>query len=272
MALRSAGPSDHDDVPGTPVDAPQLSVAEPWPRRPRRLATAVVDDLVDRLVSDELAAGATLPTEPVLCETFGVSRTVIREAVKSLEAMRLVTVQQGQGTRVRPLADWDLLNPTVLSAVIRHDAELAILEDLVDVRSALEGQMAGQAAARGGDDQRALITRRMAALDAEVGDPTRYLRADVEFHDAIMIASGNRLGRAMIHTLQVEAYRSLRYVGDPTSDEMRLSNVAHQAVHDAVVAGDADAAEEAMREHIVGSWHRRRPSGERVGPGDASSR
>lgn len=220
----------------------------------------MVDDLVDRLVSAEIPAGSTLPIEPVLCETYGVSRTVVREAVKSLEAMRLVTVQQGQGTRVRPLADWDLLNPLVLAAVIRHDAELAILEDLVDVRTALEAQMAGQAATRADATQRGLITQRMTTLDAEVDDPATYLRADVEFHDAIMIASGNRLGRTMIHTLQVEAYRSLRYVGDPTSQEMRRSNVAHRMVHDAVVGGDAVAAEAAMREHIMGSWHRRRPT------------
>ncbi|WP_295700753.1 FCD domain-containing protein [Lapillicoccus sp.] len=241
----------------------EMSIAEPWPRRPRRLATAVVDELVDRLVSAEIPAGSSLPTEPVLCATFGVSRTVVREAVKSLEAMRLVTVQQGQGTRVRPLADWDLLNPLVLAAVIRHDAQLAILEDLVDVRIALEAQMAGQAAARADADQRALISVRMTTLDAEVGDATTYLQADVEFHDAIMAASGNRLGRAMIHTLQVEAYRSMRYVGDPTTEEMRLSNVAHRAVHDAVLARDAAAAEAAMRDHIIGSWHRRRPEAQR---------
>lgn len=243
----------------------EMGIAEPWPRRPRRLATAVVDELVDRLVSAEIGAGAALPTEPVLCQTFGVSRTVIREAVKSLEGMRLVTVQQGQGTRVRPLADWDLLNPLVLAAVIRHDAELAILEDLVDVRTALEAQMAGQAAARADTGDRALITQRMSTLDAEVDDPTTYLRADVEFHDAVMVASGNRLGRAMIHTLQVEAYRSLRYVGDPTPAEMRLSNVAHRAVHDAVLAGDVSGAEAAMREHIIGSWHRRRPGAQAPG-------
>lgn len=246
-----------DVSPSPPALA--LTVAEPWPRRPRRLATAVVEDIVDRLVSDELPAGATLPTEPVLCETFGVSRTVVREAVKSLEGMRLVTVQQGQGTRVRPLADWDLLDPTVLSAVIRHDAELSILEDLVDVRSTLEAQMAGQAAERADEGQRGLITARMAALEREVGDPARYLRADVEFHDAIMIASGNRLGRSMIHTLQVEAYRSLRYVGDPREAEMRTSNVAHRAVHDAVLGRDVEGAHEAMREHIIDSWRRRRP-------------
>lgn len=127
------------------------------------------------------------------------------------------------------------------------------------MRIALEAQMARQATTRADADQRALISAGMTTLDAEVGDATTYLRADVEFHDTIMAASGNRLRRAMIHTLQVEAYRSMRFVGDPTSAEMRLSNVAHRAVHDAVLAGDAAAAEAAKREHIIGSWHRRRP-------------
>ena len=82
-------------------------------RRPRRLATAVIDGLVDRLASGALTAGEALPTEPVLCESFDVSRTVVREAVKALEAMGMVSVQQGQGTTVRSLAEWDLTNPTL---------------------------------------------------------------------------------------------------------------------------------------------------------------
>ncbi len=76
------------------------------------------------------------------------------------------------------------------------------------MRSALEAQMAGQAAQRADAGQRAVLTERMSVLEQEVGDPARYLRADIDFHDAIMQASGNRLGRAMIHTLQMEAYRS----------------------------------------------------------------
>jgi GntR family galactonate operon transcriptional repressor len=238
---------------------PDAAGLRSWPQRPQRLATAVIEDLVDRLISGELPTDAPLPTEPVLCRTFAVSRTVIREAVKAMEAMRLVSVQQGQGTRIRPLGEWDLLNPVVLAAVVRHDAELAILDDLIDSRRALEAQMAAQAATRATPEQRAGISARMATLAAEVDDPTRYLHADVAFHDEIMAASGNRLARSIIHTLTIEAYRSMRYIGDPTPDECRLSNVAHQAVHDAVVAGDPERAAATMNEHILGSWHRRRP-------------
>jgi len=238
------------------------SLSSARPPRPRRLATAVVEELVDRIVSDELVTGDSLPTEPVLCEAFGVSRTVVREAVKALEAMRLVTVQQGQGTRVRPLADWDLLNPTVLSAVVRHDAGNSMLEDLVDVRRALEAQMAGQAATNATDPERAAITECMTALDNSIDDPTAYLQADVAFHDAIMAASRNRLGRAVIHTVTLEAYRSMRFVGAPSREHLELTNKAHQRVHEAVLAADAAAARQAMDEHILESWQRRRPARE----------
>lgn len=235
-------------------------MTEPWPRRPKRLANVLVADLVDRIVGGEPPEGSALPIEPVLCEAFGVSRTVVREAVKRLESMHLVTIRQGQGTTVRPFSEWDLLNPMVLAAVVRHDAEHAILEDLVDVRRALEAQMSGQAALRATPAEREVMTSRMAALEAAVGDVAEYFKADVAFHDAILAASGNRLGRAMIHNLTVEAYRSLRYVGDPDEAELHRSNDAHRAILEAVLAGDAPEATRRMDAHILESWHRRRPT------------
>ena len=228
-------------------------------RRPRRLATAVIDGLVDRLASGALTAGEALPTEPVLCESFDVSRTVVREAVKALEAMGMVSVQQGQGTTVRSLAEWDLTNPTVLAAVVRHDAESSILEDVVAVRRALESQMARQAAEHADAALKATISERMAELTAALGDKYAYFTADIAFHDAIMAGSGNRLGRAIVRNVQVEAYRSLRYVGGSSPEHLRLTHETHQAVHDAVVAGHGALAERLMDEHIRDSWVRRRP-------------
>jgi GntR family galactonate operon transcriptional repressor len=232
-----------------------------WPRRPQRLAIAVVAELVDRIVGAEYPEGRALPVEGVLCDMFAVSRTVIREAVKSLEAMRLVTVQQGHGTRVRRFEEWDLLDPVVLAATVRHDAELSILDDLIDVRRSLEAQMSGQAAARATTAQMAGIETAMAKLYDEVTNPTSYLQADLDFHDTIMAASGNRLGRAIIHTMNAEAFRSLRYVGVPTRQDCEDSNIAHQVVCDRLVARDADGAAKAMDDHILASWLKRRPAG-----------
>jgi DNA-binding FadR family transcriptional regulator len=220
----------------------------------------VVEDLVDRIVGGELPEGSALPTEPVLCEMFAVSRTVIREAVKSLEAMRLVKAQQGQGTRVRSSDEWDLLNPVVLAASVRHDAELSILEDLVATRRALESEMAGRAAARGDTRQLRRIEAAFALMLAEEEDPARFLRADLEFHDTIMVASGNRLGRAVVRTINAEAFRSLRYIGETTVADCRESNAEHRLVWERVLAGDTEGAAQAMNDHIQRSWLHRRPA------------
>lgn len=244
-----------------PIETPNTPTAAlaQWPRRPRRLATALVDDLVDRIVSGAMLPGTTLPIEPVLCDTFGVSRTVVREAIKTLESMRLVRALQGHGTTVRPFADWDLFNPAVLSAVVRHDERNSILEDLVHVRCGLEAQMAAQAALRATDGERRAIVERMKVLEGAVGDLASYTLADIEFHDAIMAASGNRLGRAILRNLTDEAHRSLRYFGEPPHEHYVASNAAHQMVCDAVVAGRADEALAAMSSHILQSWNRRKP-------------
>lgn len=247
-------------------DSGSDSTRPAWPRRPQRLATAVVEDLVDRLVASEFASGAVLPTEPALCSSYGVSRTVIREAVKAMESMRLVTVQQGQGTTVRRFEEWDLLNPVVLAATVRHDAELSILEDLIDVRRALEAQMAGQAAEKATAEHLTAIEAAMDGLRGGTQDPAHYLQADLDFHDRIMAASGNRLGRAVIHTINAEAFRSLRYVGDPTPAECELSNVAHEAILARLLARDVEGSGAAMNDHIIGSWHRRRPTRPQVTP------
>jgi len=231
----------------------------PWPRRPASLATAVIEDLVDRIVSGQFPAGSTLPTEPVLCERFGVSRGVLREAIKALASMRLVRVQQGQGTTALPQSSWDLADPVVLAAVVRHDDDLTILDHLVEVRRALEARMASAAATHLTTADVAAIDERLAILEQSVSDPDGYTAADVAFHDAILTASGNLLGRAIITTLTVEAYRSLRYIGVPTDKDRRLSNVAHRAIRDAVVEGRAADAAALMDHHIVEAWERRKP-------------
>jgi DNA-binding FadR family transcriptional regulator len=155
--------------------------------------------------------------------------------------------------------EWDLLNPIVLAASIRHDAELAILEDLVDVRQALEGQMAAEAAERADRKQLDRIETAFNQLFAEEQDPARFLRADLDFHDAIMAASGNRLARAVIHTINTEAFRSLRYIGETTHQDCVDSNVEHRHIYEALTAKDGPATADAMRGHILRSWRHRRP-------------
>jgi DNA-binding FadR family transcriptional regulator len=235
-----------------------LAALPAWPRRPARLGTAVVDALVDRIVSGELGSGTLLPTEPRLCEAFSVSRTVIREAVKILEQKGLVRIRQGQGTTVAVPDEWNLLDPVVLEASVRHDKDLRILDDLVEVRRALESDMAGHAAGRATTADRADMKRLLDQLAVEVVTPSRHILTDLEFHDVIMRASGNRLGRAIVRTIQSEARASDRYKGYPRRADCEASNVGHIQIYDCIVAADAEGAAASMSEHILGSWLARR--------------
>lgn len=230
-----------------------------WPRRPQRLATAVVSDLADRIVAGEFAVGVPLPVEPVLCDRFAVSRTTIREAVKALEAMRLVEVRQGSGTSVRARQEWNILDPTVLAALVAHDDDLDILDESISLRCQLEGTMASRAATRFDDELRATITGILARLDAATEEPDQYLDFDVAFHDAIMSASASPLSRAIITAVNTQLFVSGAYIGNPTHTDMTESNAGHHEVFQALCAGDSEAAQRAMSAHIHQSWLRRRP-------------
>ncbi len=230
-----------------------------WPKRPARLGAAVVEVLLDRIVSGELEPGALLPNEPRLCEVFSVSRTVIREAVKVLEQKGLVHVKQGQGTRVALTDEWNLLDPMVLEASVRHDKDLRLLDDLVDVRRALESQMARQAAVRATASDKAELERLLDELTVQVVTPELHKLTDLRFHDAIMSASGSRLGQAIVRAIHSEARASDRYVGYPKRSDCEASNVGHRRIYECILAADPEGAAEAVSEHILSSWLARRP-------------
>ena len=209
-------------------------------------------------MSGELEPGTLLPNEPRLCEAFSVSRTVIREAIKILEQKGLVRAKQGQGTRVAMPDEWNLLDPMVLEASVRHDKDLRILDDVVEVRRVLESEMARQAAMKATAGDRAEMKKLLDRLSAEVVTPDRHMLTDLQFHDVIMRASGNRLGRAVVRAIHSEARTSDRYNGYPKRVDCEASDVGHGQIYDRIAAGDPEGAAAAMSEHILGSWLARR--------------
>jgi GntR family galactonate operon transcriptional repressor len=243
-----------------PVDEPAGQTHLPrWPRRPQRLATAVVGDLADRIVAGEFAVGTPLPIEPVLCDRYAVSRTTIREAVKALEAMRLVEVRQGSGTSVRASEEWNILDPTVLAALVARDDNLDVLDEIISLRCQLEGTMAARTATRLDPEHLECLNTLLKQLDTATDDPDQYLDLDVAFHDTIMSASDSPLSRAIITTLNAQAFGSMPYIGKTTTADRRKSNAGHHEILEALIARDGGAASRAMSQHIHQSWLRRRP-------------
>jgi len=160
---------------------------------------------------------------------------------------------------VRPVDEWDIVNPVVLAAMIRHDEQFAILEDLVDMRRAHESQMAAHAAIRATPEDIARITAAYEATVAASHNPVLHMQADTAFHDAVWRASGNRLSRSFQNTLATQLTGSPRFVGQPTASDLRRANEGHKRILESIKAGDPEGASHAMNEHITGSWLKRRP-------------
>jgi GntR family galactonate operon transcriptional repressor len=210
--------------------------------------------LVDRIVSGALPPGSSLPPEPSLSASFGISRSVVREAVKLLEEKGLVRARQGQGTTISSTEEWNLLDSVVLDAAIRHDVTMQILDDLVEVRVALESDMARTAAQRMTDADLEELRGLLAELEAAADDAERHHDVDTRYHDLILRCSGNRLGRSIIRTIHPHARASSRYSPDADDDDIRQSQLGHVAIYERLAAGDAEGAATAMEEHIRGTW------------------
>jgi DNA-binding FadR family transcriptional regulator len=229
------------------------------PRLPaERLGVAVVAELVELIVTEQLKEGALLPPEGPLSERFGVSRTVLRESVKRLEEKGLVIVSQGRGTQVLAPGYWNMLDPVVLSALIDNDQSLGVLDQLTVVRASLESAMAGSVAARHSPDELRRLENALTAMRESESETDSFRQADVVFHYALMEISTNRLAENIAKHLYKRAVESSRYQGINPPDAIALTLEEHAAIVDAIARGDVPAAEKAMHDHIHISWERRR--------------
>jgi DNA-binding FadR family transcriptional regulator len=227
--------------------------------RPARLSVVVVEALVEEIVSGRYPPGTLLPPEPVLCQSFDVSRSVVREATKALEEKGLATARQGHGTKINPPDEWNLLDPAVLDAAIRADETMQILDELVDVRVALESAMARTAARSMTDADLAELGDLLEEMGTQLKDPVRYLATDTLYHDFIMRCSGNRLGRSIIHAIHPHARASSRYSPPAGDEDIRVAHSGHAAIYERLLEHDAEGAAAAMQEHITGTWTLRKP-------------
>lgn len=224
-----------------------------------RLGVAVVHDLVTAIVTGEIREQSMLPIESELTAHFGVSRTVIRESIKRVEEKGLVSVVQGSGTTVRPREWWNVLDPVVLQVMLENDASLGVLDDLAIVRSSLEGAMAAATARRRTEAEMRELEEAFHRMTETIEDEADYADADMLFHVSLMSASRIPLAESITRTLYSRARESSRFTLNATRPAFEATLEEHRLVLEAIRLGDADAAETAMRRHIMESWQRRRP-------------
>ena len=209
------------------------------------------DALLDRLgaliAGGELAPGQVVRADE-LGTRYGVSRTVVREAVRVLEAMGLVTSRRRVGTIVAPRERWNVHDPRLIRWRLDGPGRDEQLRSLAELRSGVEPVAAGLAARRATPAQCGELMRAVMdmAVHGRTGDLEAYLEADVRFHATLLAASGNEMLAALPGTVAEVLSGRTRHDLMPARPEP-LAIRLHGDVAEAVQAGDAAAAEAAMR-------------------------
>ncbi|MEU8344260.1 FCD domain-containing protein [Spirillospora sp. NPDC048832] len=210
---------------------------------------SVLDRLGMQITSGELGAGAVLRIEE-LESRFGVSRSVVREAIRVLESMGMVTSRRRVGVTVAERARWSVFHPQIIGWRLEGADRDAQLRSLGELRRGLEPVAAALAARRATPAQCGTLTGAVMdmAVHGRSGDLESYLTADVLFHRTLLEASGNEMMAALSGVVAVLAGRTHHHLmpAHPEPAAIRW----HAEVAQAVQAGDAEAAERAMRDIV----------------------
>lgn len=216
------------------------------------LHARLVDALGRRVIADP---GLTLSPDE-LCAEFGVSRTVVRETLRVLEAKGLVSARPNVGTRVRPLTDWNLFDPQVIDWRLHGPQRADQMRELLELRAGVEPMAARLAAGRAGpDDIAALRTAWAGMRDAlEAGDLSAFSAADIALHTALLAAVDNPMIAQLAGVVAEVVWAREEMLRRP--EHINPEAVArHGDLVEAVAGGRPDAASDAMRAVLAEVTH-----------------
>ncbi|GAU81746.1 FadR/GntR family transcriptional regulator [Bosea sp. BIWAKO-01] len=212
--------------------------------RPSNFHSHLVDRLGRMIVGGQIGNDGALPREDELATQFAVSRTVIREATKTLQALGLITTGPRVGSRIQPMSSWRLLDPQVMDWITDADMASGFERDLLELRSMIEPAAAAFAAERGTPAQIGTVT---AALEEMASAPGKaeHEAADFRFHEAILEASGNSLLlqlKPILHAVLKASFRLSMH----DHERAQASVAIHRHVASAITARRPEQARETM--------------------------
>lgn len=207
--------------------------------------------------SGELAPGSKLPPEPQLAAQLGLSRNLMREAVKVLAVARVLEVRRGDGTYVTSLQP-DLLLGGLGGAVELLQGDTGTLLDLMEVRRLFEPVATALAATRIGAEGLAEVERHLAAMREARDDVELLNRHDAAFHRAVLAATGNDTLVTLLEGISGQTVRARIWRGLVDGDAAGRTLTEHEAIHRALVARDGPLAQAAALLHVSNteSWLR----------------
>lgn len=240
-----------------------MSAELPARRRPRSLAQELVENLSTRIRAGEIRPGDKLPTESEIMRTFGVSRTVVREALSRLQASGLVETHHGVGTYA--------LKPNTGGDFRVDPADIATVRDILvilELRICLETEAAGLAAMRRTEQQLADMRDALDQFRAALQPGGDTVTPDFRFHLLISQATDNKYFADLLSHLGAAIIPRTRINSAKLGDEEREPYLArvnreHEDIYEAIRRQDPESARAAMRTHLSNSRERLRRAQER---------
>lgn len=202
--------------------------------------------LGSEILSGARPPGSRLPSAAELYALYGVSRVVLREVTKTLAAKGLIATKSRVGTHVLPGEYWNWFDPDVLAWRIRLGFDSTFIDQLADMRRAVEPAGAALAAEHRTAAHISAMRDALAAMARAGSDRRAFADADLAFHIAVAAASGNPLFRAFAGVVET-ALAGYFSISTPVQDAAVAANIArHAAIADAIEAGHGQAAARAM--------------------------
>jgi DNA-binding FadR family transcriptional regulator len=212
------------------------------------------------IIAGRYAEGSRVPGDAELTAMFGVSRPVLRESVKTLVAKGLLTTKARVGTVVRERGAWNMFDADVLAWHLDAGIDRRFLNDLAEIRLAVEPRAAALAAERRSEADIAELRRGMERMRREPSDSVGFADADLALHLAVANASGNLFMRSIGNVIEA-ALRASFLLSAPVEIQDRETVLSwHQRIVDAIAGQDTEAAADAMVEVIHNGLRRHKGS------------
>ena len=246
--------------PHLAADAPRSIVVDsPFDEFVRKYCTIqrrgifgyLVHHLGRSIIGGAYPIGMVLPNEPELVAEFGISRTVVREAMKCLAGKGLVEIRTRVGTRVKDRSSWHHTDTDVMVWYYESGPSAELMRSIKDLRLVLEPEAAARAASRGTPEEVARIVAAFEAMGEEAQGMAALTDADLEFHTAIFAATHNMIYAQLIDLIAVGIYANRTLQSQAGLAQAQRNGLPlHRAVLDAIVARDPIAAAAAAHRMI----------------------
>jgi DNA-binding FadR family transcriptional regulator len=211
-----------------------------------KLYEQVVEAIGLQIIAGKFTPGESLPNEDNLGTELGVSRTVIREAVKVLVDKGLVQSQPKIGTQIQPREHWNLLDPDIMNWEHRVGKSDRLFQEITEIRSIVEPEAARLAAQRASEADINAIKLAYREMEQSTEDIDNYVEADMRFHHFLLNACGNERLTQLANTMR-QARKTSFQITTRTPTDARTALPLHFAVLWAIQNRDAEAACSATR-------------------------